>query len=117
MVPKHGRSRGETPCGADTKLIDSKLNPCLLIQQVLDKILSKSYMTETYLNGADREKFITDFNALLREAEPEKEYVDNEVSFILEIALDASPWFLVSPEQKRLYRLRYDTDLVIMRKK
>lgn len=41
--------------------------------------MTKSYLTEAYLQGEERQKFIKDFQALLDEAEPEKEYVDKEV--------------------------------------
>lgn len=42
--------------------------------------MSKSYLTEAYLKGDERQKFIQDFKDLLKEAEPDKDYVDKEVS-------------------------------------
>lgn len=42
--------------------------------------MSKSYLTEAYLKGEERQKFIQDFKDLLKEAEPDKDYVDKEVS-------------------------------------
>lgn len=65
-------------------------------QGVLDRILSKSYMTEAHLNGERRQEFIAKFKQLLADAEGEKEYIDKE---------------------NGVYRFFYNTDVVSMRRK
>lgn len=73
--------------------------------------MSKSYLTETHLNGEDRDNFIQDFKKLLKGVEAEKDFVDQEVS------LPSSFLLLAYASQKGTYQIRYDTNLVVMRKK
>lgn len=47
--------------------------------QYLERMLSKSFMTESLISGEAREEMIARLKGLLRDGEEHKEYIDKEV--------------------------------------
>lgn len=65
-----------TPCGPALE----KGSSACADAQLVDRLLSKSYLTEAHLSGKDREDFIAKLREIIRQ--DDKEWVDKEVSLV-----------------------------------
>lgn len=105
---KHPWSRGMTEDQVSTRrYIASSSDRSLILPQLVDRVFSKSYLTEQYLNGQDKVDFEKELRSIIQDKD--KTWIDQEVS---EACENGS---LI--RQKGIFEYKYNTDVVVCRKK
>lgn len=74
--------------------------------QLVDRLFSKSYLTEAFLSGDERAQFEQRLRKTIRDGE--KEWVDEDVSTVSVVNADGT--------QRGVFRYKYSTDVYIIRR-